>query len=68
MTLRWSVRYFRAEIDLARGLLDDIDRASEEFAKVSERDRLGSPLPMTPGRWKNIEDHVVSLTQSQHNI
>ena len=35
MTLRWSERYFRAEIELARELLDDIDRASAEFANVA---------------------------------
>lgn len=67
MTLRWSVRYFSAEIDLARGLLDDIDRASTEYAKVSEHDLLGSPLPTTPGRWKNVEDYVLSLNQDQRN-
>ncbi|MDI9915121.1 helix-turn-helix transcriptional regulator [Rhodococcus sp. IEGM 1379] len=63
MTLRWSVRYFQAEVDLARELLDDIDRASEEFAHVAERDRLGSPLPSSPGRWKNVEENVISLSQ-----
>ena len=68
MTLRWSVRYFRAEIDLARELLDDIDRASAEFAKVAEYDPLGSPIPVSPGRWKDIEDHVLSLTQDQRDI
>lgn len=64
MTLRWSERYFRAEIELARELLDDIDRATAEFANVAEHDRLGSPLPSTPGRWKNVEEYVLALEQA----
>ncbi|ALU72495.1 PadR family transcriptional regulator [Rhodococcus erythropolis] len=64
MTLRWSERYFRAEIELARELLEDIDRASAEFANVAEHDRLGSPLPSTPGRWKNVEEYVLALEQA----
>ncbi len=64
MTLRWSERYFRAEIELARELLDDIDRATAEFANVAEHDRLGSPLPSTPGKWKNVEEYVLALEQA----
>ena len=68
MTLRWSVRYFRAEIELARELFDEIDNASAEFAKVADHDRFGSPLPISPGRWKNVEAHVHSLAQNNSDI
>lgn len=60
MTLRWSQRYFSAEIELARELLADIDLASAEFANVAEYDQLGSPLPSIPGRWKNVEGYVLA--------
>ncbi|MFE3291484.1 PadR family transcriptional regulator [Rhodococcus sp. NPDC059234] len=52
LSLRWSQRYFQAEIDLARGLLEDIDAAAREFGRVDEFDEWGMPKPITPGSWR----------------
>ncbi|MFC9790631.1 PadR family transcriptional regulator [Rhodococcus sp. NPDC127528] len=52
LSLRWSQRYFQAEIDLARGLLEDIDSAALEFGKVEEFDEWGMPKPIMPGGWR----------------
>lgn len=38
-------RDFRAEIDLARKTLDDIDAAAAALSRVHERDDLGNPMP-----------------------
>ncbi|KDE12250.1 PadR family transcriptional regulator [Rhodococcus aetherivorans] len=55
MSLRWAERYFQAEIDLSRQLLDDIDRAAAQFAS-SEVDRSGLPRPRDPGSWKAVAE------------
>lgn len=52
MSLRWASRYFDAEIELARGLLDDIDEAARHYASVARRDELGNAVPIAPGRWR----------------
>ncbi|NLU83266.1 PadR family transcriptional regulator [Rhodococcus sp. HNM0569] len=58
LSLLWSVRYFEAEIDLARRLLDDIDDAAAGFAAVERTDAAGMPLPVEPGHWRSVEDVV----------
>ncbi|WP_305092707.1 PadR family transcriptional regulator [Prescottella sp. R16] len=61
MSLKWAERYFRAEIELARQMLDDIDEAAETFASVREHDELGNPLPLVSGSWREVEDFVAGL-------
>lgn len=58
MSLTWATRYFDAEIDLARQLLDDIDEAAQQYALVERIDELGNPVPVAPGRWRAIEDFL----------
>lgn len=55
MSLRWAERYFRAEIDLSRQLLDDIDSAAAQFAR-SDVDGSGIPRPRIPGSWRGLSD------------
>ncbi|GAA4477745.1 PadR family transcriptional regulator [Rhodococcus olei] len=52
LSLRWAQRYFEAEMDLARGILEDIDSAAREFDRVEEFDEWGMPKPITPGSWR----------------
>ncbi|MFC7447766.1 PadR family transcriptional regulator [Rhodococcus daqingensis] len=52
LSLRWSQRYFQAEIDLARGLLEDIDAAALDFGRVEDFDEWGLPKPIAPGSWR----------------
>ncbi|WP_081830517.1 PadR family transcriptional regulator [Rhodococcus sp. UNC363MFTsu5.1] len=52
LSLRWSQRYFQAEIDLARGLLEDIDTAAREYSRVEEFDEWDLPRPIAPGSWR----------------
>ncbi|MGF7120136.1 PadR family transcriptional regulator [Rhodococcus sp. BE178] len=61
MSLKWAERYYRAEMDLARQMLDDIDEAAETFAHVRERDELGNPIPEVAGSWRDVEDFVEGL-------
>lgn len=58
MSLTWAVRYFDAELTLARQLLEDIDVAAAELATVRCRDELGNPVPIEPGRWRAVEDFL----------
>ncbi|WP_024795745.1 PadR family transcriptional regulator [Tomitella biformata] len=58
MSLTWATRYFDAELDLARALLDDIDEAARQLATVKHKDGLGNPVPIEPGRWRAIEDFL----------
>lgn len=58
MTLTWATRYFDSEIELARGLLEDIDEATRQYAEVAQIDELGNPVPVAPGRWRAIEDFL----------
>lgn len=58
MSLRWAVRYFDSELEMAQLLLDDIDEAARRFALVEETDELGNPVPRIPGRWREVEDFV----------
>jgi DNA-binding PadR family transcriptional regulator len=55
MSLRWAERYFEAEIELSKQLLDDIDEASDRFAR-SDIGEFGMPLPQNPGSWKGLSD------------
>lgn len=56
MSLTWAERYFRAEVDLARQMIDDIDSAAAEFTRVRTRDELGNPIPELTGTWRDLED------------
>lgn len=58
MSLRWSERYFKAELELAQALMAEIDEAAEEYARVAVFDELGMPKPNEPGRW-NYDDDLV---------
>ncbi len=55
MSLRWAERYFEAEIELSKQLLDDIDDAAGRFAR-SDIGEFGMPLPRNPGSWKGVSD------------
>lgn len=61
MSLKWSMRYFQAEIDLAHDLLELIDDADTEFGRVRELDSLGNPVPNESGSWRRVEDYVENL-------
>lgn len=67
MSLIWAERYFQAEIDLARGILDDIDTAAETFGQVRNRDDLGNPIPEVAGSWRDVEDFVDGLERRERN-
>lgn len=56
MSLRWADRHFRAEVELAEQLLEDIDEAAQWFQAESEVDEMGVPRPRHPGRWRHAED------------
>ncbi len=56
MSLLWAERYFDAEVDLARQVLDDIDVAAEQFTHVRTRNELGNPIPEVTGSWRDVED------------
>lgn len=53
MSLRWSQRYYEAEIELSRQLLDDIDEAAEKFRAEAVCDANGIPIPRKPGTWRS---------------
>lgn len=53
LSLRWSQRYFDAEIRLARELLDEIDDAARRYRDLVERDEHGLPIPRNPGFWRH---------------
>lgn len=67
MSLVWAERYFQAEVDLARQMLDDIDAAAEEFTHVRTRDELGNPRPEVTGSWRDVEDWVGGLERDERN-
>lgn len=67
MSLIWAERYFQAEMDLARQILDDIDDAAETFSHVRERDELGNPIPEVAGSWRDVEDFVEGLERRGRN-
>jgi len=54
MSLRWSKRYFEAEIALAEQLLEDIDEASKRYRSLAERDDHDLPIPRRPGVWRDV--------------
>ncbi|ANY22259.1 PadR family transcriptional regulator [Gordonia terrae] len=56
MSLRWSQRYFDAEIQLARELLDDIDEAARRYRDLVRHDDHGLPIPRDPGFWRRAVD------------
>ncbi|MFD4294991.1 PadR family transcriptional regulator [Rhodococcus sp. NPDC058505] len=56
MSLVWAERYFQAEVDLARQVLDDIDAAAEQFTHVRTRNALGNPIPEVTDTWRDLED------------
>ncbi|MGW0043022.1 PadR family transcriptional regulator [Rhodococcus sp. NPDC003348] len=67
MSLIWAERYFQAEMDLARQILDDIDDAAETYSRVRERDELGNPIPEVAGSWRDVEDFVQGLERRERN-
>ncbi|MBF6148787.1 PadR family transcriptional regulator [Nocardia nova] len=54
MSLRWSQRYFEAEIELAEQLLADIDAAAEHYRSSVVTDEFGLPVPRHPGSWRAV--------------
>ncbi|WP_280461086.1 PadR family transcriptional regulator [Nocardia carnea] len=52
MSLRWSQRYFAAEIELAEQLLAEIDEAAAWYREAAVREDNGMPIPRQPGRWR----------------
>lgn len=56
MSLRWSQRYFEAEIELAEQLLSDIDTAAEHYRAAVVTDESGLPVPRHPGSWRAVGD------------
>ena len=64
MSLRWAERYFRAEIDLSRQLLDDIDAAAARFAS-SDVGGFGIPRPRTPGSWRGMSDGLAAVERGE---
>ncbi|MGW4119621.1 helix-turn-helix transcriptional regulator [Nocardia sp. NPDC004711] len=56
MSLRWSQRYFEAEIELAEQLLADIDAAAEHYRAAVVTDSEGMPVPRHPGSWRDVGD------------
>ncbi|MBD0022219.1 PadR family transcriptional regulator [Gordonia pseudamarae] len=54
MSLRWSERYFRAEIELAEQLLVDIDEAATRYRELAVRDAQDLPQPRHPGNWRSV--------------
>lgn len=59
MSLRWSQRYFEAEIALAEQLLEDIHEAAARYRELAVRDENDLPVPRHPGIWRTVgEDSV----------
>lgn len=54
MSLRWSQRYFAAEIELAEELLAEIDEAAARYRESAVRDENDMPIPRQPGRWRTV--------------
>ncbi|WP_280222528.1 PadR family transcriptional regulator [Nocardia neocaledoniensis] len=54
MSLRWSQRYFDAEIALAEQLLADIDEAAERYRRSVVHDEHDLPIPRRPGIWRAV--------------
>ncbi|MGW5152468.1 PadR family transcriptional regulator [Rhodococcus koreensis] len=53
LSLRWSERYFQAELDLANQLLSDIDESSAQLGHVREFNEWGLPVPNNLGSWRD---------------
>ncbi|MFI2229285.1 PadR family transcriptional regulator [Nocardia testacea] len=54
MSLRWSQRYFAAEIQLAEQLLAEIDEVAARYRESAVRDENDMPVPRQPGRWRTV--------------
>ncbi|WP_040790797.1 PadR family transcriptional regulator [Nocardia paucivorans] len=54
MSLRWSERYFAAEIQLAEQLLAEIDEVAARYRESAVRDENDMPIPRQPGRWRTV--------------
>ncbi|MFI9531730.1 PadR family transcriptional regulator [Nocardia fusca] len=54
MSLRWSERYFAAEIHLAEQLLAEIDDVAARYRESTVRDENDMPIPRQPGRWRMV--------------
>lgn len=54
MSLRWSERYFAAEIQLAEQLLAEIDDVAARYRESAVRDENDMPVPRQPGRWRTV--------------
>lgn len=54
MSLRWSRRYYEAEIALAYQLLEDIDEAAAKYQQGAELDDNRIPIPRRPGIWRSV--------------
>lgn len=54
MSLRWSQRYFAAEIQLAEQLLAEIDEVAARYRESAMRDENDMPIPRQPGRWRTV--------------
>ncbi|WP_459546423.1 PadR family transcriptional regulator [Nocardia sp. X0981] len=54
MSLRWSQRYFAAEIQLAEQLLAEIDDVAARYRESAVRDDNDMPVPRQPGRWRTV--------------
>lgn len=52
LSLRWSQRYFEAEIALAEELLADIDSAAARYRETANLNDDGLPVPREPGKWR----------------
>ncbi|MDG3011894.1 PadR family transcriptional regulator [Rhodococcus sp. D2-41] len=55
LSLRWSERYFQAEIDLANALLADIDESAAIVGGV-EHTESGLPVPVHLGSWRDADE------------
>lgn len=56
MSLRWSQRYFEAEIALAEQLLEDIHEAAARYRELAVRDENDLPVPRHPGIWRTVRE------------
>ncbi|WP_280436329.1 PadR family transcriptional regulator [Nocardia carnea] len=58
MSLRWSQRYFAAEIELAEQLLAEIDDVAARYRESAVRDEHDMPMPRQPGRWRTVGEDL----------
>ncbi len=57
IVLQWAQRYYAAERDLARQLIDDIDAAETALVTAEHDEQSDYPHPI-PGRWREVEQRV----------